>query len=174
MVHASGTSALAIAFWACAGLGAIAAALAKLVPPRLARIERSALLPEEIPEALAHVDARIFRDLTGRSDLLKGLYARVLRPFSSSLVVLASICVRGTSQRVMRERLGDRIRALVGDADERLAGLDGLVTSVAERQALRAQRLLGALLRGTSFAHVVLASALAVLVAIHVFVQVTR
>ena len=174
MVHASGTSALAIAFWACAGLGVIAATLARLVPPRLARIERTAHLPEEIPEALSHLDARIFRDLTGRSDLLKGLYARVLRPFSSSLVVLASICVRGTSQRAMRERLGARIRALVGDADERLAGLDGLIASAAERQALRAQRVLTALLRGTSFAHVIFASALAVLVAIHVFVQVTR
>ncbi|HEY1956808.1 MAG TPA: cyclic nucleotide-binding domain-containing protein [Polyangiaceae bacterium] len=174
IAHAGGTSALAVAFWACAILGALAGTLGKLVPPRLARIERKALLPEEIAEQLALLDARVFRDLTGRSDLLKGLYARVLRPFSSSPFVLASICARGTSQRALRDRLGERIRGLVGEADERLAGLDGLVASTAERQALRAQRLLDALLRGASFAHVVLAAALAVLVAIHVFVEVTR
>ncbi len=168
--HARALTPLGVAFWGSALLGAIAASLAKLVPPRLARIERKALLPEEIAGALEAVDARLYRDLSGRSDLLKGLYGRVLRPFSSSPLVLASICVRGTTQRAMRERLGARIRELVGE-DERLAGLDGLLAVTVEHQALRAQRILERVLRGASFAHVVVAAALGVLVALHVWEQ---
>jgi len=66
------------------------------------------------------------------------------------------------------------VRAIVGGEDERLAGLDALVATVVERQALRAQRLLTALLRGTSFAHVVVSAALAVLVVLHVIAEVSR
>jgi Fe-S-cluster-containing dehydrogenase component len=174
LAHARGHSALAVGFWCAALLGALAGAAAALVPRRLARIERAALLPEEIGEALERVDARVFRDLSGRSDLLKGLYQRVLRPFSRSPLVLARACVLGTPQRVLRERLEARVRAIVGGDDERLAGLDGLVSVAVERQALRAQRVLTALLRGTAFLHVVVAVGLGLLVVLHVAAEVSR
>ncbi len=172
--HAHGYSALAIAFWGATALGALAGALGVLVPKRLARIERDALLPEEIGPKLAEVDARVFRDLSGTSDLLKGIYARILRPYSRSTFVLATTCLLGTPQRAVRERLTARVRALVGGEDERLVGLDGLVAIVAQRQALRAERILTAALRATSFAHVVVACGLGVLVVLHVVEQALR
>ena len=169
--HARGHSALALAFWSATGLGAAAGMAGWLVPKRLARLERAALLPEELAARVRELDARVFRDLSGKSDLLKGLYARVLRPYSRSLGVLGALCVTAAPQRASRDRLERRVRALVGGSDERLAGLDGLVAVVVERQSVRAQRILTSLLRSTSFAHVVVTCGLAILIALHVVVQ---
>jgi len=169
--HARGHSALAIAFWSATALGGAAGLVGWVAPKRLARIERTALLPEELGERIRELDARVFRDLSGRSDLLKGLYARVLRPFSRSTATLVAFCVRGTPQRVMRERVEARVHAIVGKPDERLAGLEGLVSVVVERQAMRAQRVLTMALRATSFAHVIVVGALLALALVHVVVR---
>jgi Fe-S-cluster-containing dehydrogenase component len=172
--HARGHGALALAFFFTSGMGALAGVLGAFVPKRLARLERSALLPEEIAPRLAEIDARAFRDLSGTSDLLKGLYARVFSPYSRSLAVLAGACVVGRSQREMRRALTAKIHALVPADDERLVGLEGLVSVAVERQALRAQRVLGGALRMSSFAHVVVACGLGALVAIHVLTELLR
>lgn len=170
--HARGHSALALAFWGSALLGLAAGVLGALVPRRLARIERSAKLPEELGAALRDLDARLFRELSGTSDLLKGLWVKLLGPFSRSSLVLARVCVVAPPQRVLREALITRIRAITNGDDERLAGLDRLASVAVERQALRAQRILLALLRGVAFAHVVVVCALGVLVVLHVIAQV--
>ncbi|HEY2365109.1 MAG TPA: hypothetical protein VGH87_01940, partial [Polyangiaceae bacterium] len=65
-----------------------------------------------------------------------------------------------------------RVRAITTADDERLAGLERLASIAVERQALRAQRLLVAILRGVAFAHVVVVCALGVLVALHVIAEV--
>src|SRR5581483_4538473 len=91
--HARGHSALAVAFWRAALLGLAAGVLGAIVPRRLARIERSAKLPEELGFALRDLDVRVFRELSGTSDLLKGLWARLLGPFSRSPIVLARVAV---------------------------------------------------------------------------------
>ncbi|HEX4515699.1 MAG TPA: cyclic nucleotide-binding domain-containing protein, partial [Polyangiaceae bacterium] len=170
--HARGHSALALAFWGAALLGLAAGALGATVPRRLARIERSAKLPEELGSALRDLDARVFRELSGTSDLLKGLWSRLLEPFSRSALVLVATCVAAPSQRAMREGLVARVRAITTADDERLAGLERLASIAVERQALRAQRLLVAILRGVAFAHVVVVCALGVLVALHVIAEV--
>ena len=171
LAHARGYSALALAFWGAALLGLAAGVLGALVPRRLARIERSAKLPEELGGALRDLDARVFRELSGTSDLLKGLWIRLLGPFSSSPFVLLRVCVAAPSQRTMREGLVARVRAITNGDDERLAGLDRLASVAVERQALRAQRILVALLRGVAFAHVVVVCALGVLVVLHVIAE---
>ncbi len=170
--HARGHSALAAAFWAAALLGLAAGVLGVIVPRRLARIERSAKLPEELGGALRDLDVRVFRELSGTSDLLKGLWARLLGPFSRSPIVLLATCVASSSQRAMREGLVARVRAITTADDERLTGLERLASVAVERQALRAQRILVALLRGVAFAHVVVVCALAVLVVLHVIAEV--
>jgi Fe-S-cluster-containing dehydrogenase component len=169
--HARGHSALALAFWGSALLGLAAGVLGAVVPRRLARIERSAKLPEELGSALRDLDARVFRELSGTSDLLKGLWVRLLGPFSRSPLVLARVCVVAPSQSTLREGLVARVRTITNGDDERLAGLDRLASVAVERQALRAQRLLVALLRGVAFAHVVVVCALAVLVVLHVIAE---
>jgi len=172
--HARGHSALALAFWSAAGLGALSAAFGALVPKRLARLERAAILPEEIAAKIAELDARVFRDLSGTSDLLKGLYAKIIQPYARSTFVLARACAAGPTQRAMREALTARVVAIVDERDERMIGLDDLVGNAVTRQALRAQRVLTALLRATAFAHVVVACGLAALVALHVFSEIAR
>jgi Fe-S-cluster-containing dehydrogenase component len=172
LAHARGHSALAIAFWGAALLGLAAGVLGVLVPRRLARIERSAKLPEELGGALRDLDARVFRELSGTSDLLKGLWVKLLGPFSRSPLVLAQVCLVAPSQRVMREGLVARVQHVTSGDDERLLGLDRLASVAVERQALRAQRVLVALLRGVAFAHVVVVCALTVLVVLHVIAEV--
>jgi len=172
LAHARGHSALAIAFWGAAFLGLFAGILGVLVPRRLARIERSAKLPEELGEALRDVDARVFRELSGTSDLLKGLWVRLLGPFAHSPFVFLRVCIAAPTQRAMREELVARVRTITNGDDERLAGLDRLVRVAVERQALRAQRLLVAGLRGVAFAHVVVVCALAALVVLHVIAEI--
>jgi Fe-S-cluster-containing dehydrogenase component len=171
LAHARGHSALALAFWGAAALGIAAGVLGALVPRRLARIERSAKLPEELGAALRDLDARVFRELSGTSDLLKGLWVRLLGPFSRSPLVLARVCLVAPSQRAMREDLVARVRSITNGDDERLTGLDRLASIAVERQALRAQRFLVAPLRGVAFAHVVVVCALAVLVVLHVIAE---
>ncbi|HSQ67534.1 MAG TPA: cyclic nucleotide-binding domain-containing protein [Polyangiaceae bacterium] len=168
-----GASALGLAVFVTGALGVVAALLGVAVPRRLTALERAAILPEQTGERGRELDARLFRDLTGKSDLLKGLYARVLRPFARSPWVLARMVVLAPPQRASRERLTERVVALVGAADdERLEGLEGLVALVVERQALRAQRVLHATMRGAAFTHVVLAVGLALLVVMHLVAQV--
>jgi ferredoxin len=172
LAHARGSSALALAFWGAALLGLAAGVLGVLVPHRLARIERSAKLPEELGSALRDLDTRVFRELSGTSDLLKGLWVRLLGPFARSPLVLLRVCALAPSQREMREGIVARVRTITNGDDERLAGLDRLASVAVERQALRAQRILVGLLRGVAFAHVVVVCALAVLAVLHVIAEV--
>jgi len=148
--------------------------LTRVGPPPMgtATLERSAKLPEELGEALRDVDARVFRELSGTSDLLKGLWVRLLGPFAHSPLVFLRVCVAAPTQRSMREELVARVRTITNGDDERLAGLDRLVRVAVERQALRAQRLLVAGLRGVAFAHVVVVCALAALVVLHVIAEI--
>ncbi len=172
--HARTHSALAIAFWSAAFFGLLTATLFAVIPKRLACIQRNVVLPEEIDAKLAALDSRVFRDLSGTSDLLKGLYAKILGPYSRSIVVLVMTCVIARSQRVMRDALATRVHAFVHAGDERLEGLEGLVSIVVERQAFRAERVLTRALRASTFVHVVIACGLIALVMFHVFAELSR
>ena len=150
---------LAWAFAAASAAGAFGAVVYRAIPARLTRLEKGGLLPEDFAARAQAVDEGTFRDLSGRSDVVKALFARVVQPYRASRVVVPLLLV--ASGRAIGEeeaRLRARIDAVVaGRKSERLQGIDGLIRGAVERQSLRARRLLLAALRGWLLLHVVLA-----------------
>jgi Fe-S-cluster-containing dehydrogenase component/CRP-like cAMP-binding protein len=153
----------------------IAAALAYVaLPTRVARLERRGLLPEDVQAAARSLDDRVFSALSGKSELLKTLFARVLRGelrsrTSRALLLLSGRSV-GAEERRLRERV-DALREGRGGAD--LAGLDELVRLVAERRALDVARVLRGALRALVVVHVSTTGATLALTLVHL-VQLVR
>jgi len=161
--------ALLVCFWATALAGAFAALAYAVIPRRLARLERRGVLPEDLPARARELEERAFGALSGRSDVVKALYARVLRPYARAPLGPLWLVARGATLKDEEARLRRRIdRALAGRASARLAGLDELVRLVVEQRALPAQRWLHASLRIGLPAHVVTAAVTMVLLAVHV------
>ncbi len=171
----SAGSALRFAFFASAFFGGLSALLYRIVPSRLARIERTAALPEDFSAARRELMDRLYRDISGKSDLVKKIFEKILVPYTKQTFGAAALLLTGRSLREEEQRLRVRIdRVLDGRGKERLAGLDGLVRIVVERRALSAQRFFLFALRIGLPAHVVtFALALALLV-VHIFTAVRR
>ncbi|MEZ4258619.1 MAG: cyclic nucleotide-binding domain-containing protein [Polyangiaceae bacterium] len=164
----SAAFALTIAALAASVTG-IAAALAYVaLPSRVARLERRGLLPEDVHAASRSLDDRVFSTLSGRSELVKTLFARVLRAELRSRASRALLLLSGRSVGAEERRLRARVDALRegrGAAD--LAGLDELVTLVAERRALDVARVLRAALRALVVVHVSATGATLALTIVH-------
>lgn len=161
--------ALNLGFWWVALLGVAGALLYRALPERLSRIERRGALPEDLAREREALVARLYRDASGRSDLLKAIVDKLLvpysrRPFGSLLLVLS-----GRSLRKEQQRLRRRVeQVLEGRGGEQLDGLDDVLRTVVELRALPARRGLTALLRGWLPLHLVLGGLLFVLLVLHV------
>lgn len=161
--------ALLLALVAVVSTGALGALLNILLPPRLARLERTVALPEELSTRARDVDERIFEKLSGRTELVKTLFGKVLRPYRRVRFGALILAFSGRSLRKEEKRLRARIDALLeGKKSERLAGLDDLVRLVVERRALGAQSILTRLLRGWLPIHLAATGAAVVLLLLHV------
>jgi hypothetical protein len=150
----SGSVALTSFALACSS-GIVAALAYALVPRRLSRIEATALLPEDHARAAEQLERRMFRGLSGRSELVKKVAETILLPYARAplgpIVLLAS----GRSLRAERAVLRRAIEArLEGRGGDKLEGLDELVRIAVEHRALPAQRLASAALRGVVPLHV--------------------
>jgi hypothetical protein len=162
--------ALALAFWGLVVSGAALAVAYGVLPARLSRLERGGALPEDLARRAAELDERAFRELTGRSEVIKTIYSRILRPYARSRIGPALLVASGASLGEEEERLRGRIaRTLAGRGQGRLDGLDALVKNAVERRALFAQRALGSALRAWLPLHIALATIALVLFALHVF-----
>ncbi len=161
--------ALTVAFGAAVLTGLFGATVHALVPPRVTRLERVVRLPEDLAAHVRDVDARLFGALTGRSEVVKALYARVVAPYARARLGVVRLALSGRGLKDEERRLLASAEALLrGHKSERLAGLDELVRLAVERRATGAVRLLSALLRGWLVPHVVLSAIAAVLLAVHV------
>jgi Fe-S-cluster-containing dehydrogenase component/CRP-like cAMP-binding protein len=170
----SSGGALAIAWFASATCGGIAALCYALVPPRLARIERVAALPEDFAPARRELVDQLYGGVSGRSDVVKKLFERVLvpylrRPFGWLWLVASGRDLR-SEEKALRRRID---RMLEGRGAERLAGLEHLIRLVVELRALSAQRMLTFLLRMWLPAHGVAAMVALALLLVHL-VEVLR
>jgi hypothetical protein len=162
--------ALALAFFGLAVSGALGAFAYGFLPARLSRIERGGALPEDLAERGATLGERAFRELTGRSEVTKAIYSRILRPYAASRLGSALLVASGASLGEEQRRVRGRIdRMLAGRGQGKLDGLDSLVRNAVERRALFAQRVLGAALRAWLPLHVALAAIALVLFVLHVF-----
>jgi Fe-S-cluster-containing dehydrogenase component len=166
-VRASIGGALWLAFVLSSLAGVATATAYRLVPPALTRLERTAALPEDLPAARGALLDRLYREVSGRSDLVKKIFERILLPYGKAshgpLLLLAS----GRRLREEEQRLRARVDAvLAGRGSERLAGIDELVRIVVELRAIPAQRWLQRALRWGLPLHIVtFALACALLVA---------
>jgi Fe-S-cluster-containing dehydrogenase component/CRP-like cAMP-binding protein len=152
-------------------LGAWLALAYRVVPRRLARIERTATLPEDFGRARDDLEERLYRDATGKSDLVKKILETVLLPYSRSPLGPLALIASGRSLRDEEAALSARIDALLeGRGKERLAGLSSLTRTVVELRALPAQRWLQRALRAALPAHVVTFTIAVALLVLHVAV----
>ena len=135
--------ALALALLVTSIAGAWTALTYRIIPARLARIERSAALPEDFVAARRELSDRLYRDVSGKSDLVKKLFERVLVPYAKSSIGPLALILSGRRLRDEEQALRARIDVVLeGRGQPRLAGLAELIRIVVELRALPAQRWL--------------------------------
>lgn len=165
----SAGSALSFAFFATSIIGALTAIAYRTIPERMARIERTAALPEDFAAARKDLLDRLYRDVSGKSELVKKLFEKVLAPYASSPLGPVWLALSGRRLREEEEALRRRIdEILEGRGQERLAGLRGLVRIVVELRALPAQRWMLRLLRAGLVAHIATFGVVVALLVVHV------
>ncbi|WP_437651227.1 cyclic nucleotide-binding domain-containing protein [Sorangium sp. So ce362] len=161
-------AALHLAFWATAAAGAFTALAYRLAPRRLARIERTAALPEDFAAARRELLDRFYREVSGRSDLVKKIVEKVLVPYLKSPLGPLALLASGRGLREEERALRARIDAILeGRGAERLAGLAELTRIAVELRALPAQRALLGALRGGLPAHIITFGVAAALLVLH-------
>lgn len=169
VISASIGGAALAAFAATAAFGALTWAAYASIPRRLARIERSAALPEDLAQDERALIDRLYREVSGKSDLVKKLFERILLPYVKSPLGPLQLVVSGRTLREEERALKARIDAVLeGRGASRLGGLVGLIRIVVELRAVPAQRWLSRLLRLGLPLHVVTFSVAVVLVGVHV------
>lgn len=155
--------------------GALGGVLHVVLPPRLARLERGSVLPEELASRRRALDERIFTQLSGRSEVVKTLYGRVLRPYRAARLGAIGLALSGRRLREEEKRVHAALQALLGGRkSERLDGIDELVRLVVEHRAVGALQLLTVALRGWLPVHLGAAAAAMVLLIVHVVAVVVR
>ncbi|WP_437751159.1 cyclic nucleotide-binding domain-containing protein [Sorangium sp. So ce1389] len=161
-------AALHLVFWATAAAGAFTAIAYRLAPRRLARIERTAALPEDFAAARRELLDRFYREVSGRSDLVKKIVEKILVPYLQSPLGPLALLASGRGLREEERALRSRIDAVLeGRGAERLAGLAELIRLAVELRALPAQRALLAALRGGLPAHIITFGIAAALLVLH-------
>jgi Fe-S-cluster-containing dehydrogenase component len=160
---------LALVFWLVALSGAAGAALYRLVPLRLARLERRASLPEDRPAEREELCQALFDHVSGQNAAVKVLAGRVLVPYASSFSGALGLFFSGRSLAAEESALRARIEHLLGGrGSERLAELDKLVNVAVALRALRVRALLETLLGAWLPLHAVGVAFLFGLLALHV------
>lgn len=172
---ANAAGALAIAMAIALGTGGLGAVLHVVLPSRLARLERGSVLPEQLVARRREIDERIFTQLSGRSEVVKTLFGRVLRPYRASRVGALSLIASGRRLREEEQRLRATAgRLLEGRKSERLDGWDELVRLVVEHRAVGALRVLTFALRGWLPVHLASTAIAIVLLVAHVLAVMVR
>jgi hypothetical protein len=167
--------ALAIAMTLALVSGLLGAAIHVVLPPRLARLERGSVLPEELVARRREIDERIFTQLSGRSEVVKTLYGRVLRPYRASRLGALLLVASGRRLREEEKRVRATLGGLLdGRKSERLDGLDELVRLVVEHRAVGALRFLTFALRGWLPVHLAATATAVVLLVAHVVAVMVR
>lgn len=171
----SAGSALRLAFVTTTFFGLWTALVYRVLPSRLARIERTAALPEDFSTARRELMDRLYRDVSGKSDLVKKIFEKILVPYTKQPLGPLWLLVSGRSLREEENILRQRIEmVLEGRGKERLAGLDGLIRIVVERRALPVQRLWLMALRVGLPAHIITFAVAVALLLVHALTAVRR
>jgi hypothetical protein len=160
------------AFVLSAALGVVGALLYAFVPATLTRLERDGALPEDLRGRKSVLVDDLYRQVSGRSDVLKTLLDRVLLPYLRAPLGGLSMAASGRSLAQERARVRARIDAMLeGRGGDRLRGLDAAIGTAVELRALAPRRWLSAALRVWLVPHILVSTASAVLLVAHVLVM---
>lgn len=166
---ASLAGALDLSFWITAALGVVGALAYRIVPPRLSRIERDGKLTEDLRYERQLLIDRLYREASGKSELVKKIVERILVPYARSPVGPWLLVTSGLSLQQEEANLRARIeRLLEGRGRARLGGLNDLIRTVVEHRALPARRLLTRALSGWLVLHIVATSMTLSLLVLHI------
>jgi hypothetical protein len=167
-VPVSSGGALAVAFWLTSLLGAAGAVAYRHLPRILARLERRAVLPEDLRGERRALLERLESTLSGRDALVKTIADKIVLPYAAKPGGALLLVVAGRTLREEEHALRARIDALLdGRGGARLQGLDDVVRLAVELRALPARRLVEWLLRGWAPLHAALAALLLALLVVH-------
>jgi Fe-S-cluster-containing dehydrogenase component/CRP-like cAMP-binding protein len=162
---------LHLAFWMATLFGALTGLAGRLLPPRLTHLERGA---EEVSEGRPF-EAEAFRQLSGRGEGLKALYARLLLPYARATLGPLVLIVSGRGLAEEQRAVSARVEAaLSGHRSCGLEGLDRLVRLVVNERARKARRGLRALLGVGLPVHVVATTIVMVLLVVHAALALWR
>jgi Fe-S-cluster-containing dehydrogenase component len=173
LAHADGMrgsgGALLIAFGVVSGLGAFGVVVYRTLPRALTRIERSGSLPEDLKGDASELRARLFKEISGTSELVKRIADRVLVPYARA--TLGWMALVGSGRRLAEEekRLRKQVEVMLeGRGGDRLAGLDEVIRVAVEVRALPGRRVMTTALRAWLPVHMVTAAVTVALLVVHV------
>src|SRR5207247_9128486 len=95
--------------------GLVGAGAYAVVPPRLSRLERKGALPEDLAARARGAGEDVFRALSGSTELLKAVYARLLRSYERSIAGGLRLLASGRSIDAEEARLVFGVCAILGD-----------------------------------------------------------
>lgn len=163
---------LQLAFWLVSLLGVLGAVVYRVVPRRLARLERRGALPEDLAAERKSLLDRLFVQASGRDELVKTIAARVLVPYARTPLGPVWLLLTGRDLAAEQARLRAKIdRMRQGRGEGRLAGLEELTRIAVELRALPLRRGLTAALRSWLPLHIVVSAVALALLGLHVAVM---
>jgi len=161
--------ALTFTFWGLALSGGLGAAVYRVLPARLTRLERRGTLPEERGGEREALEQRLYGSLTAQDTAAKELARLVLLPYARAWCGPLALVASGRSLREEQAALTARVALLFeGRKSERVAASAELVHAAVALRALGARRCLETALAAWLPLHVLLAAALGLLLAVHV------
>lgn len=162
-------AALSACFWLAALLGVFGAWVQRWVPPRLAALERSGLLPEDFSAEKRRLMDRLYQEISGKNELVKKVAERLLLPYARAFGGPLWLLLSGRSLGQEQARIDALIdNILQGRGADKRAGLEPLVKLVVEIRALPLRRGLTFVLRAWHRPHALLSALLLALLVLHV------
>jgi len=154
--------------------GLFAFALGRVVPRAVTRAEGKSTGEDQGPEEWRALGTALLATLSGKSELTKAVFERVLGPYDRRFFGPLAFALSGRSQRQERTRLTTSIDSLLeGRGRDRQVEVVEVASVVVERRAHRARMLMTRVLRGVVVIHILAVAASLGLIAAHV-VEVLR
>jgi len=162
-------AALSACFWLAALLGVFGAWVQRWIPPRLAALERTGLLPEDFVAEERRLTDRLYSEISGKHELVKTIAERLLLPYARGFGGSLALLLSGRSLSQEQARLEAKIdEILQGRGGDKRAGLEPLVKLVVEIRALPLRRGLTWVLRAWHRPHALLSALLLALLVLHI------
>lgn len=165
----SPAGALNLAFWTAIVTGCVGGLLYVVVPRRLTRLERSSALPEDLKGRKQALLDQLYRQSSGREELVKAVTGKVLVPYARAPFGSLRLLASGRSIKEEQRRLRGRIDTMLQSRGaDRLDGLDQLIETVVDLRAAPSRWALTAGLRGWLPLHILTAAMACALLLVHI------